>query len=55
MPPTAPPVAAIPVAFPRFLLNQWPITATDGVKVSELAKPPSILNTAIQCQYSGNG
>jgi hypothetical protein len=53
-PPKAPPVAAMPVALPRFLLNQCPTAAIEGVNERELAIPPITLNTTIHCQYSNH-
>jgi len=51
-PPTAPPVAARPVAAPRPLLNQWAIADREGVKRREEPIPPKMERLRMKCQYS---
>ena len=50
MPPTAPEVAAIPVAFPLVRKNQCPTAATEEVKTRLVPTPPSTPKTIIKCQ-----
>ena len=51
-PPTAPPVAARPVAVPRRLSNQWATAESEGVKRREEPMPPRTEKERIKCQYS---
>lgn len=52
MPPAEPPVVAIPVAIPRFLLKKCPMAETEGVSIREAARPPARPIESIKCQYS---
>ena len=46
IPPTEPPVAASPVALPRFTRKKCPIAETAGVKMKDVPNPPRTPNTS---------
>ena len=52
-PPTAPPVAATPVALPRLTRNQWEMLETAGVNIKLVPMPPRTPKQSMKCQYSG--
>ena len=54
MPPMEPPVAANPVALPRFSRKKWPMAEMAGVKIREVPIPPRTPKTRMKCQYAGS-
>ena len=52
-PPTLPPVAARPVATPRFLAKKWAMLETAGVKIRAVPSPLAKEIESKKCQYSG--
>lgn len=53
MPPTEPPVAAMPVAEPRERLKKWAMEPIAGVKIREVPRPQRREKLRRKCQYSG--
>jgi hypothetical protein len=45
MPPSDPPIVAIPVAFARLVRKKCPMDATAGVTISDVPVPPRIPKT----------
>ena len=52
MPPTLPPVAAMPVAFARRIKKKCAIDAMAGVKIRDVPKPQRMENVRMKCQNS---
>lgn len=52
MPPIDPPVAARPVAEPRFRAKKWAIAEMAGVKMREEPRPHAMEKEMMKCQYS---
>ena len=52
MPPTLPPVAAMPVAFARRAWKKCAIEAMAGVKIKDVPTPQRIENVTMKCQNS---